>query len=103
MSDLNIIISHRLAREEIIKRINDYAFKAKNEYNWVIKELSIKWNDNIGKIKAHVKDKDITGEITVTDDSIILKGDIPSLSIGFESKIESEIRERLIQLTYDKI
>ena len=98
MSKLNIIVPHKLSREEATKRIKGLLGQMKREYGDSVKDLREDWSENSCRFSFSVMGSSISGTLDILSDEVRINGDLPFAASFFKSKIEETIREKAAEL-----
>lgn len=94
MAKINIVVDHKLTKDEALKRIKKLLKEVKEEHGDKISDLKESWKGNKGTFSFSAMKYDISGTLEVTDKNVELDGDVP-WSLGlFKGKIEKMIRDR---------
>jgi hypothetical protein len=91
MAALNMSVPHKLSREEATTRIKGLFTKLKSEHKDMISDVNEQWQDNVCDFKFDAKGFNISGTITVTNNSIDISADVPFVVSMFKGKIQEVI------------
>jgi hypothetical protein len=91
MAALNMSVPHKLSREEALSRIKGLFTKLKSEHKDMISEVKESWQDNVCQFQFDAKGFNISGTITVTDNSVDISADVPFMVSLFKGKIQEVV------------
>lgn len=95
---LNISVPHRLLKEEVLKRIQEFSKHLKSQFSGRVTNLEEKWEGNIGNFHFLAKGHPITGTLIVNPSQVELNLDLPFAARFFKDRIEKAIREKANEL-----
>lgn len=98
MPKMDLVIQHRLSKDEALKRIRGLLEKTKSQFADKISDLAEKWEDNRCNFSFSAMGFSVSGEIAVDSTEIKIQSKIPFAAIPFRGKIESSIREQADKL-----
>ncbi len=99
MKPLEVRVPHNLGRDEIRRRLDEAAVRARTEYAGSISQLQTTWDgdDRLG-IFLVVKGMKFNGEIEVRTNELVAKLHVPMLASLFAGTIRSGIEDQLGKL-----
>lgn len=95
MPKFELAVPHNGTREETIQRLQAFSEKVKEKFGDQIKDLRQEWNDNQMSFGFRTFGFDITGEMTVEDEAVTVRGELPFAAAMFKGKIVGTIEEQL--------
>jgi len=98
MPKLDIVVSHKLSREEATARIEGLLGRLKEEYRDTIKNLNENWENNSCLFSFSVMGSAVSGTLDILSDEVYMTGDLPFAASLFKGKIETMIREKATEL-----
>ena len=98
MPKLNMETPHALARDEVIRRLNEKISDAKDTYGSQVTDLHEQWNDDTLSFSFGAVGMKIAGTVAVEDSAVILDAELPMAAMMFKGMIEGRIREELCAL-----
>jgi len=98
MPKLDIVVSHKLTRDEAVARIKGLLGRIKEDYRDSIKDLNENWDDHSCLFRFSVMGSSVSGTLDILSDEVHMTGDLPFAASLFKGKIEATIREKAIQL-----
>jgi FPC/CPF motif-containing protein YcgG len=94
MSNLDITIPHQLPKEEALSRIKNLLANLQQEQKDTIKDVQEEWDGPEGKFSFNAKGFNISGNISVGDESVTVNGQLPFMLSFFKGKISEVIEEK---------
>src|SRR4030095_12588928 len=98
MSAIKISIAHKLARDEAVRRVKDLLSGLQHQHRDSVSDIKEDWKSNVGTFSFNAMGFPISGQITVNDNDVELKGDVPFAVSLFSGKIKSMITEKAQEL-----
>lgn len=98
MSELNMVVSHRLTQDEAVERIKKLLGEAKIQFADKISDLHEEWDGNTGKFNFSALGFPVSGMLTVKTSHVEISGNLPFAATFFKEKIESTLKERVERL-----
>lgn len=99
MNNINVIVDHNIPKHKLINRIDNFLKEQKERFNDKVNDFKLSWEDDTAMVSGKLMGNKIDAKIHVEDSQVSVQGKLPLLVLGFKSKIEDEIREKLISLT----
>ncbi|MES2331775.1 MAG: polyhydroxyalkanoic acid system family protein [Bacteroidota bacterium] len=98
MAHFDMSIPHQLSKEDALIRIKNLLSETKKQHGDKISNLQEEWRDNIGAFSFTVMGFDVSGILTVNEDTIGLDADLPFAASLFKGKIRDIISEKAGEL-----
>ncbi len=98
MPKMSMEIPHSLPQEEARSRIQGMIGTVKEQYGDQISDLREEWNGDTGTFSFRAMGFKLAGTLKVTDNAVLVNGDIPWAAKPFQGTIEATIRERAERL-----
>ena len=98
MANLDIMIPHNLPPQEALARIQTLLGKLQQEQKDTIKDVSEKWNGNDGEFRFSAKGFDLSGNIKVEENLVIINGKLPFALSFFKGMISQVIKDKAGEL-----
>ena len=98
MTQLHMVVSHGLERDEALKRIKGLLKELKAKQGGNIGNVRETWKQGIGFFSFTAKGMSMQGVIVVADDSVVIAGDLPWQAGVFKKQIEAVIRQQAQKL-----
>src|SRR5438132_3631490 len=99
MNNINVIVDHNIPKHKLINRIDNFIKQEKNKFEDKVRDFKLSWEEDTANVSGKIMGNKIDAKIHVEDSQVSVQGHLPLLALGFKSKIEDEIREKLISLT----
>jgi len=88
MPGFQVEIPHQLGKEQAIERLRPFVEKIAEKYKEQVSKSEGSWVENVLTFALTTYGFNITGTLTVDDDKVHLKGQLPFAAIPFKGKIE---------------
>lgn len=98
MSRLSMSIPHQLDKSVAISRLQQLLANLKEQQKDLITNVKEEWNGNRGMFAFSAKGFDLSGEITVQDNSVDIEADLPFAVSLFSGTIKSIIENKAKEL-----
>jgi putative polyhydroxyalkanoate system protein len=98
MPKMSMQIPHTLGQDEARQRIEGMISTLKDQYGDKISDLHEEWTGDTGKFSAKAMGFNLKGTLKVTDNELMVDGDLPWAAKPFQGTIEATIRERAERL-----
>lgn len=98
MPKFNVTVPHSLAREEATRRLDQFVQVLQEKFQEQVSDLEQTWEGDDLNFRFKTYGIQLSGKITVTDDALVMDGELPFTAMMFKGKIESAIREQLERL-----
>ena len=98
MPKSTINVPHRLGKDEALTRIKGILVQAKAQYGDKITDLHEEWTGDGGVFSFKAMGFRISGDLSVSDANVEIKGDYPFAALPFKGTIEATLRERAERL-----
>jgi Putative polyhydroxyalkanoic acid system protein (PHA_gran_rgn) len=98
MPALIVSVSHRLAQDEAMRRIQAVVAQAKVKYSDKIDALRDSWNGYIGTFEVSGMGQKGSGTAAVNPSDVTVQITLPLAASFFKSRIESGIRDTLTKI-----
>ncbi len=95
MASINISIPHSLTKEEVAAKTKSLFSNLKEKYAGMIDSVSEEWNGYEAKFTLSAKGFDVSGTMTIHDNSIDIEGKMPLALSFFKGTIEKSIRNTI--------
>lgn len=94
MAHFDMSIPHQLSKDEALKRIQNLLSETKKQHGDKIKNLHEEWKGNVGAFGFTTMGFDVSGILTVNENTIELEADLPFAASLFKGKIKDIINEK---------
>ena len=91
MASINISIPHSLTKEEVASRTKNLFSSLKEKYAGMIDSVTEEWNGYEAKFNLSAKGFDVSGVMTIKDNSVDIDGKMPLALSFFKGTIEKSI------------
>jgi hypothetical protein len=98
MPKSTISIDHTLGQGEALTRLQGMLAQVKENYGSQISDLEENWTDQGGSFSFKAMGFKISGDLTVTDNEVLIDAEYPWAAKPFQGTIETTIRERAERL-----
>ncbi|HVX51694.1 MAG TPA: polyhydroxyalkanoic acid system family protein [Chitinophagaceae bacterium] len=95
---MEIDVPFSIPREEAVSRIKNLLTEVKNEHGAIIKNLTESWEGNTGSFSFTAQGFDISGTLTVNENSLHLDARLPMALTMFKGTISKMITDRAANL-----
>jgi hypothetical protein len=95
---MNITVPHELGKDEALGRIKNLLGDMKQQYGDKVSDVQEHWVDDGGSFSMKAMGFKLSGTLKVTNNEMILDGDIPWAAKPFQGTVEATIRERAERL-----
>ena len=101
MPSIKMSVSHNLSRDKALERLKNMTEQIKKQYGNMVQNLNESWTGNTGAFSFTVMGFDVSGNVNVEDREVNMEGQIPFAALAFKGKIESVLRDKMIELLRD--
>ncbi len=98
MPKMNLTIPHTLTQEEAITKIKSFMKSNKESMEAQVKDVSHQWEAETLTFAFKTMGMKISGTMTVHEDNVGIRCDLPFSAMMFKGKIESTVTEQLGKL-----
>ncbi|MEM6799116.1 MAG: polyhydroxyalkanoic acid system family protein [Planctomycetota bacterium] len=98
MPGFDVSVPHSLDRAEATERLKGFSEKIKQQMGDQVSDLEQSWDGDCLSFGFSTFGFRITGDLTVDDDAIAVKGDLPFAAAMFKGKITSAIKEQIAKI-----
>jgi hypothetical protein len=98
MPQFNVSVPHGTTKEEATEKVKHVLDKLSERYADKIKNLQQSFEDDKLNFSFKTLGITVTGEGTVDDDNVNIKGNLPIAAMMFRGQIESGLRDSLQKL-----
>jgi putative polyhydroxyalkanoate system protein len=98
MPKFNVTVPHSLSKEDATRRLEQFVQVLRDKFQDQVSDLEQTWEGDDLKFRFKTYGIQLSGKIAVTDNVLVMDGDLPFTAMMFKGKIESAIREQLERL-----
>jgi len=95
MPSFSTEVPHSLGQDAAKEKLSTFLDRIHEKYKDQVSDLQGEWNDNILAYSFSTFGIRISGELTVLDDKVLVKGEIPFSAMMFKGKISSGVQEAI--------
>ena len=88
-------VPHQLGQDAAVEKLKSFLEHVKQRYAKQISEVEGSWADNVLNYKLTTFGIKVDGTLTVEDDRVMMKGNLPFAAMVFKGKIAESIRVAL--------
>lgn len=88
-------VPHSLGKEEAQQRLDSFVHKMQDQFKDQVSDMDGAWEENVLNFNLKTYGIKIEGALTVEDEQVSLKGNLPFAAVAFRGKIESSIKNEL--------
>jgi len=92
---LKIAVSHQIAQEEALRRMQAYGARLKARYGDKVSDLEESWDGNVLSFSGSGMGQSISGTVTVNAGAVAVELDLPFAAMLMKGKIESTVRSEV--------
>lgn len=93
MPGIKVKVEHSLSQEDAQIRIKKIFNKLKEDFKDKISNVQENWNGNSADFSFNIMGLLMKGKLSVSQNDVLLDGNIPFTALPFKGLIESKIRE----------
>ena len=97
MASIKINIPHTLTKEEVAAKTKNMLSGLKEKYAGMIDSVEEEWHGNEATFKLSAKGFDVSGTMSINDNSIDIDGKMPMALSFFKSTIETSIKNAVTE------
>jgi hypothetical protein len=94
MALLKFDVPHALSQEEARTRVKKYLKELRSEYKDRLDNLQEAWEGSTGRIHASGMGYEVSGNIEVSNSSVHISAEVPSVVLIFKSKIKKLVEQK---------
>lgn len=95
MPRFDVTVPHTLGRETAVERLKGFSEQIRQQMGDQVTDLEQSWDGDQLTFGFTTFGFRITGDLTVGDDAVTVKGELPFAAAMFKGKITSSIEEQL--------
>ncbi len=95
MAGFSTSVSHRLGREEALKRMQSFLQQVQIQQANVLKDMRGEWQNNTLTFAFQAMGMAIDGTMRVEENEVVTAGQLPFAASFFRGKIEQTIRDEM--------
>ena len=95
MPAFQVEVPHQLGRAQALERLKAFLPAIAEKYKGQISKIDGEWAENVLNLTLTTFGLSISGVMTVDEDAVRLKGQLPFAAIAFKGKIERDIASAL--------
>lgn len=98
MPQFDVNVPHTLTKDEAHERLKGFSEKVREHYTDLVKDVHQEWEGETLHFGFKTLGVRIDGDLTVNDDAVRIKGELPFTAMMFKGKIESVLRDEITRL-----
>lgn len=102
MPKIDLYIPHNLTQSAALTRIQKFLPELNVQHSDRIKDLEESWNGNTGVFIYKISGFKVSGTLQVSDNYVLINGELPFLASPFKGQIESTIKQQAKELLEKK-
>ncbi|TWT77353.1 putative polyhydroxyalkanoic acid system protein [Posidoniimonas polymericola] len=98
MPQFEVSVPHGQSKQDAHERLKNFSEKVREHYSEMVKEVEQNWEGDTLHFGFKTMGVGIKGNLTVNDNDIHVRGDLPFTAMMFKGKIESTLRDEITRL-----
>lgn len=94
MPEIKVNIDHRIGQSEAIRRLQEYAVRASNNYGKQVSDIKLEWRNekSLFSFKAAGMAK-VSGQVIVRNNAVEIVINLPLLFFGFKNMVIEKVKQ----------
>lgn len=92
---MQVKVNHKHGKEKATELAKNFLTKLKAQYGDNVTDLHENWNGSNGSYSCNFNGLNLSAQITVNDDEVVVDGKVPFFALPFSGMIENAIKDSM--------